>query len=344
MKRSWLWLLVIGALAISVYPIIRLLPAERPATPAPDPHSTVTGAVSSLGRIEPAGGLIHVAGSYSLGHPPMIERVQVREGETVHRETVLVILSGQEQLSAVLREAQAQTAIARRRLEQVRAGVRKADLAAQQSEIARLDARLENAQAEFRRYEVLRKTDDVTASELDARATAVSVARRELEGSRHRLESLEEVPESDIRLAAAQVEASLGAEQRAQRDLDLTVVRAPVDGQILQIHAHPGENVPSQGILDMRRSGPMYVIAEVYETDIPRVRTGQHATISGDLLTTSLTGTVELIGSTIKTAAVVPGDPASFSDARIVEVKILLDQEEPAAGLINGKVTVVIQL
>ncbi|HKE29368.1 MAG TPA: efflux RND transporter periplasmic adaptor subunit [Bryobacteraceae bacterium] len=343
MKRTWPWLLVVVAVVISGYPIARMLSAERPLISTTRSRQKESGAVSCLGRIEPEGGLIHVAGSYILGHPPVIERVAVREGDNVRRGAVLALLSGQEQLGAALEQAKAQTAVAKARLDQVRAGVRKADLAAQQSEIARIEAKMESAQAEFRRYDVLRKSDDVTASELDARRAGAIVAERELEESRRRLQSLEEVPASDVKLAEAQLEASAAAEMRAQRELEMTVVRAPVDGRILKIHSHPGEEAQSEGILDLRQAGPMYVIAEVYETDIPRVRPGQRATISGDLLATPLNGTVQLIGSTVRAAAVIPGDPASFSDARIVEVKIRLDQQEPAASLINGKVTVVIQ-
>ena len=88
----------------------------------------------------------------------------------------------------------------------------------------------------------------------------------------------------------------------------------------------------------------MFVLAEVYETDIGRVRVGQRATISGDPLgTTILTGVVERIAHNVKDAAVMPGDTVSFSDKRIVETLIRLDQNEPACNLIGGRVIVVIQ-
>jgi HlyD family secretion protein len=245
-------------------------------------------------------------------------------------------------LSASLNEAETQTALARRRLEQVKAGAKKPDLAAQQAEIARLEADLQNSQSELQRYEALRRTDDVTASELDARRTAVQDAQRALEQSRHRLESLQEVPDSDLHVAEAQLQAAIAEEQRAQRDYDVTAVHAPRDGQVLKIHAHAGEELGPEGLLDMGQTDQMYVVAEVYETDIVHVRPGQRATISGDLLGAPLSGTVERVDHNVKAAAVLPGDTAYFSDNRIIEARIRLDHGEAVAGLIDGRVTVVI--
>jgi HlyD family secretion protein len=52
---------------------------------------------------------------------------------------------------------------------------------------------------------------------------------------------------------------------------------------------------------------------------------------------------VERVGMKVTSASVLPGDPAAFADNRVVEVKIGLDQSEPVAGLIDGKVSVVIR-
>lgn len=96
--------------------------------------------------------------------------------------------------------------------------------------------------------------------------------------------------------------------------------------------------------LDMLgNTGQMVVVAEVYETDVPRVHVGQHATITGDILHGAVTGVVERIDHIVKSAAVLPGDTASFSDNRIVEARIRVDQSDAVAGLINGKVNVVME-
>ncbi len=87
----------------------------------------------------------------------------------------------------------------------------------------------------------------------------------------------------------------------------------------------------------------MCVIAEVYETDLNRVRIGQKATITGDILPGPLQGTVVVIGSEIGRAELFPGDPVAFADSRVVNVRIGLENSASLASLIHGKVTVVIE-
>jgi HlyD family secretion protein len=311
------------------------------ATPVEDTH-----AVSCLGRIQPEGGVVHVAGPYIWGdsHPARVESLKVREGDQVHQGQPLAVFVGRTNLEATLEEAQAQTDKARGRLEQAKAGTRKPDLAAQQAEVARLEANAEYARTELRRYEVLRATDDVTVAELDVRRNALKVSEFAAEAARHRLESMQQVPDTDVHMAEADLAGAEANEKRARRDFEASTIYAPADGGVLKIHAHEGEEVGMQGLLDVGRTKNMFVIAEVYETDISRVRVGQHVTISGELLgTTTLTGVVERIANNVKDATVMPGDTVTFSDKRIIETVIRLDRSEQAASLIGGRVIVVIK-
>lgn len=340
-RRKWLWLLIALLASASLFPILYSVRAEHATAPAASSDGRAIG-VSCLGRIEPEDGVIHVAGAYVLGQPPVVESLKVKEGDYVHRGDLLAILAGQRQLAAALEQAHAQTSVAQRRLEQLKAGPKQPDLAVQQAEITRLEARLQNAQTELQRYETLRRTDDVTASDLDARRTEVSVIQSDLEQSRHHLESMKEVSDSDLHVAEAQLQAAVSDEQRARRDYDVSSVYAPTDGEILKIDAYPGE-AGSKDILEMGRTGRMYIVAEVYETDIVRVRIGQRATISGDILAAPLSGTVDRIDSSVKAPSVRTSDTTTFSDHRIIEARIRLDQSEPVARLIEGRVNVVIQ-
>ena len=100
--------------------------------------------------------------------------------------------------------------------------------------------------------------------------------------------------------------------------------------------------VGPQGILELGRVDRMYAIAEVYETDIGKVRVGQPATVSSRAFSSTLSGMVERIRQQVRKLDQLGTDPAARKDARIVEVEIRLDNAAPAAGLTNLQVEIII--
>jgi HlyD family secretion protein len=88
------------------------------------------------------------------------------------------------------------------------------------------------------------------------------------------------------------------------------------------------------------------VVAEVYESDVARVKVGQKATITSrnGAFTDTLTGQVEEIGWQIFKNNVLDDDPAANADARVVEVKIRLDNSDRVESLTNLQVDVTINI
>jgi HlyD family secretion protein len=133
--------------------------------------------------------------------------------------------------------------------------------------------------------------------------------------------------------------ADLGAARFAA---DLDTVRAPVRSQVITVHAHSGERVGPDGIAELAETHRMYAVAEVYETEIGRVRVGQRATATSPALTAPLTGTIDRIAMKVGKMDVLDVDPAARIDARVVEVQVKLDDSARAAALSNLQVTVAI--
>ncbi len=179
------------------------------------------------------------------------------------------------------------------------------------AEVDRLEAELANAEREAKRI-----------ASLYARG-ATSVAERD---------------KVDLTLRVA--EAMLA---KARAELDLSVVRAPIPGQVIEIHARRGERVGSDGLCELARTDEMYAVAEVYETDIGRVEVGQRAEIRSPALAEDLHGRVERIGLKVGKLDIVDTDPAAMTAARVVEVDIRLDDGSLAAGLTNLQVEVEIR-
>lgn len=161
------------------------------------------------------------------------------------------------------------------------------------------------------------------------------------------LNRIAEVRPTDVQAAQATVDKALASVEKAKADLETAYVRSPKDGRILKLHARPGEAISNQGegIFKLGQTDQMYAVAEVYETDIGKVRLGQRATVTSDALTGKLQGTVDQIGWEVGKKDVLSTDPAAATDVRVVEVKIRLDptSSQQVAALTNLQVTVEIQ-
>jgi HlyD family secretion protein len=180
-----------------------------------------------------------------------------------------------------------------------------------EAEVARLEAELRNAQTDYSRWYKVFKEGSASETVMDAARLKVDVIKAQL--------------------------------QAARATLDLATVRAPVSGQVIKVHARRGERVGSEGIAEIAQNDAMYAIAEVYETDVRWVKVGQAAKVTSPALAEPLTGTVEQVGFKIGKLDVLAADPAAKTDARVVEVKIRLDDSKRAAPLTNLQVDVFIQ-
>lgn len=176
--------------------------------------------------------------------------------------------------------------------------------------VTRLQAELARARNEQGRYRMLSKDGIVSASEREQWETRVVGL------------------EADLLSAEVQ--------------LDWTQVRSPIDGQVLAVHARAGERVGPDGIVELGRTQEMFAIAEVYETDVTKVRVGQKAEIRSPALAAPLSGTVERVGMKIGKMDVLGTDPAARTDARVVEVEVRLDDSTAVASLTNLRVEVFI--
>ncbi|MEI6666784.1 MAG: HlyD family efflux transporter periplasmic adaptor subunit [Acidobacteriota bacterium] len=317
--------------------------ATRPVAAAAPATPVAATSIACLGRIEPGDGVVRLAARSLSGQPAIVGTLLVAERDQVKAGQVLVELDSVPQLRATTLLFEAHVEAARKRLEQVKAGAKGSDIAAQRAEIERVDTELENAQKDLRRYQGLRETKSVSDSALDAVRLKVDTLAKVRQQAAQRLTSLSEVRPVDVDVAKAELEASIREVALARTQYDAALIRAPLDGRVVKVHAWPGEQVGPAGVIEIAKTDRMYVLAEIAEGDMARVKAGQRATVTGHGLPGSLTGTVESVGMQVTQNSVLKVDPAEFSDARVVEAKIRLDGGERVAQLIHLRVNVLIE-
>jgi HlyD family secretion protein len=335
-----------GAIAFSKVTIPSIQRSQETATPQPAVVTLpVVEAVTALGRVEPEGKVTQVFPP-STTESSRIQQLRVKQGDWVDKGQVLAVLDNYARRLAAVKTAEEEVRVAQAKLMQVQAGAKKGDLQAQQAEIARLESELHNSQAEESRYRTLYKEGAVSASQYDSKRLQMESAQRYVNQARAALNSLAEVRPVDVQLSQAEVKQAKARVLQAMADLDLSIVRSPQSGQILKVQSFPGELVGNKGIVSLGDTTQMVVVAEVYETDIRKVHPGQITTITSPSLTKPLSGKVSQVGLEIGNRNVLDTDSTTNIDARVVEVKINLNQESSlvVAGLTNLKVDVSIGL
>jgi HlyD family secretion protein len=182
-------------------------------------------------------------------------------------------------------------------------------------------------------------------NEAQAKLSQIQESRQQQIGEAEaNLDRIAEVRPVDIEAAAAEVGSAQAAAKQAKANLALAYIRAPRDAQVLKIHTYPGEKVGNDGIVELGQTREMLAVAEIYQSDVDKVRIGQPANITSDSFQGELQGSVEYIGLQVQRQNIVNTDPSANIDARIVEVKVRLDaaSSQKVAGLTNLQVKVAI--
>jgi HlyD family secretion protein len=369
------------ALGSSVYTIKRLQNYSNQEAQAPASKLPEVKTVTSLARLEPKGEVIKLSAPVS-GEGSRIEQLLVQEGQKIKAGQLIAILDSRDRLQAALTEAQEAVKVAQANLAKIKAGAKRGKIVAQKAAIARLEAEgqgdieaqvatisrlqaeLRNATAEDKRYQALYQEGAISASMRDSKRLTRETTQKDLQQAQvvlnrkqsasqqqvkeatATLNEITEVRSVDVKAAASEVNHAMAKVKRAEANLKQAYVRSPQDAQVFEIHAHPGELVSNDGIADIGQTSQMYAIAEVYESDVSKVRVGQRVQIQGDSLPAQLQGSVEKIGLQVRRQNVVNTDPSSNTDARVVEVHIRLNEtsSQKAAQFTNLQVRAVIEL
>ena len=278
MSRSsnWLAIPLLGAAVIGTWVAVK-----RAAPPVADftkaTRETLVSALSTNGKVEPIEWM--PVRSERAG---VITRIWITRGQVVRQGDPMVELDTRvasadlSKAEAAIEEAQAQQRV-------LTQGGRLAERQQIEADLARTRLDLDAAQKNYQALERL--------------VAKQAATRQDLESARHlvdqldlRVQALEKnqaaiVTGTDKEIAKARLQQAQSAAAVAQTNLDLGVIRAPMDGTVYDFdlksgsYVNPGDPIAKVGRLDRVR-----VTVYVDEPDLGKVRGGEPVVITWDAL------------------------------------------------------------
>jgi HlyD family secretion protein len=199
----------------------------------------------------------------------------------------------------------------------------KAAVAQARSELNLSEAELHTARREYERLQKLLASNLVSQQQLDQAADSIVTAQAQ----------------RGIRQAAIGTAQARLAE--AEYNLELTMIRAPVDGKIIRRYANPGSGASTLNVstmFDLEPDIAHIIRSEIVESAIPAVFIGQEAEIVPEAdPSTKATGRVIRIAATFGARKLKSDTANEASDERVVEVVVSI---ENASFLIGQRVLV----
>ncbi|WP_288423935.1 HlyD family efflux transporter periplasmic adaptor subunit [Acinetobacter soli] len=286
-----------------------------------------------------------------------VSEILVNDTQQVHKGDILVKIDPRD-AEIALAEAKAMLAKAQRTYRQTAANgqslnaqVQVSDdgIASAQAQVLKAQADYNNAMEELKRRQVLSESGAISKEELSTAQTAsrtakaaLDVAKAALSQSQSNRNAAQSTFDATQALIKGTSEASapdvLSAQtqvQKAQLDLDRTVIRATVDGVIAGRSIQVGQRVaPGTVLMKVVPVSQLYVDANFKESQLTKVRVGQAATLTSDLYGDDVVYHGKVIGfsgGTGSAFALIPAQNATGNWIKVVQrlpVRIELDPNE----------------
>ena len=211
----------------------------------------------------------------------LVASIEASENQQVSRGQELFRLDASSYRIA-LDQSLAELAMARSDLQAMRASY-----AQEQAEIAKAQDDITFYEKEFDRQQDLAGRRVSPQSQLDSATHNLDAARNEVAALNEELAGiaaqLDGKPDQAIE-RQPRYRAALAARDKAARDLDHTIVRAPVDGIVTQVSAlQPGEYLPAgQAAFALVAVDHIWIEANPKETDLTNVVEGQPVEVTVD--------------------------------------------------------------
>jgi membrane fusion protein, multidrug efflux system len=217
-----------------------------------------------------------------------------------------------------------------------------AQLASAQAVLKRADLDFERQQALSAKGFASHATFEVSEAGRDQGVAAMKAAQAAYDAARDNVE-VTKAQQAEARAQLAELQTSLA---KAERDLDFTAVRAPVDGTFSNRLVNTGDFVTmGQRLGNVVPLNEVFIDANFKETQLKRIRPGQPVTISVDAYGhRKFAGVVESISPAAGSVfTLLPPDNATGNFTKIVQrlpVRVRVPKEVASQNLLRAGMSV----
>jgi multidrug resistance efflux pump len=287
--RKSLGKLVLPVLAACML-IFAIFHVVRAQQTLPKPPPPVEPARTPFGRTVAGAGIVEaVTENISIGTalPGVVLEVYVpvdQVGKVVKKGDPLFLVDDR-QLKAQLKYYEANRAAAEAQLAKLNAMPRPEEVPPSEAQVGVAEAQVALQQDLASRARRLAPSGAMAEEDVRQRTLTTAVVRQQLAQAKANLALLKAGAWSpDKVIAQAAIEQARAQIEQTKTDLERALVRAPVDGKVLQVNVRPGEYVgtpPSQALVVLGDiSKKVHIRVDVDEHDIPRFKPGAPAKAS----------------------------------------------------------------
>ncbi len=255
----------------------------------------------TLERGATPGTVVLTAGGYIVAHHTIqvsskvvgkVAWVGVEKGDRVKEGQVLVRLEDNE-YQAQLGQARAYLDVSKARLKELESGSRPQEIDAARAAVEEAQANFQNATVNLKRVEDLARQNIASQQQLDNARTQSDVTKAQLESARKRYDLVKIGPRVEqIEYARAQVAQAQATVDYAQTMLDSTLIRAPVNGTVLERLIEKGEMVSTMNfggpggvkasVASLADLSDLQVELDINQNDFPKVSLRQDCAVTAD--------------------------------------------------------------
>jgi multidrug resistance efflux pump len=277
MKR---WLIPLAALVALVFASAKAYEwrwRREASTPPAMPAKVVYNhTVAAVGLVEPSSENIAVSTPVS----GLAVTVYVKAGDRVRKGAPLFSLDDRLRAELALRKTALE--VARSRLARLEDAPRPEEVPQVEAKVREAEATLKDAQNQQRFIESVVDNRAIREEDVLRRREAANAAAARLDDARAALALLKAGTwVDDLKVARAELANAESEVHRVEADLERLTMRAPIDGEILQLNVRVGEYAQAgqlpKPLIVMGEVGELHVRADIDENDAWRLNPGSQA-------------------------------------------------------------------